>query len=143
MKPLASQDGSAMRKGTENEQGVINSLQQYVYSFSNGKYKVKDIRTFGILVRRDVQVCSSSPDAIFALLEKQDNDVYQFVGLCVLEIKTHSALGKVDAVYRMSLNRDTFTECLAGTDLFKKCVPDPPHRSQICHHQLQLQNEFC
>ena len=140
MKPLTSQDGSAMRKGSANEEGIIRSLKQYVYSFSNGKYKVMDIQTFGYFIRQDTQVCSSSPDAIFALLERQEDNDYLFAGLCVLEIKTHSALGKVDDLYRMALNGNKFTECCAGTPLFKRCVPDPPYRSQICQHATAIVN---
>ena len=138
MKPLQSKDGGAMRKGLANEDRIIKSLAKYVFEYSHGKYKVKHIRTYGLLVRRDVQACSSSPDGVFALLERQGDGSYQFVELCVLEVKTQSALGTVDAVYRQSLNGNKFTECSSGTALSKESVREPPYRSQICQHAAAL-----
>ena len=83
MKPLQSKDGGVMRKGLANEDRIIESLRKYGFEYSHGKYKVQHIRTYGLLVRRDVQACSSSPDGVFALIERQGDGAYQFVGLCV------------------------------------------------------------
>ena len=74
----------------------------------------------GYFSRQDVPACSISPDGMFALLEREVDGSYKFVGLCVLEIKTQSALGTVDAVYRQSLNGNKFTECATGKTLFKE-----------------------
>ena len=84
MKPLQSKDGGAMRKGPANENRVIKTLGKYVSEFSKGKYKVKNIHTYGLLARHDVQACASSPDRLFGLLERSDDGSYKFVGLCVL-----------------------------------------------------------
>jgi hypothetical protein len=56
----------------------------------------------------------------------------------VLEIKTQSALGTVDAVYRQAMEGNKFTECSAGTELFKKSIRDSPYRSQVCQHATAL-----
>ena len=99
---------------------------------------MKSIHTYRLLVRCDVQACASSPDGVFALLERNDVGIYVFGGLCVLEIKTYSALGPVDAIYCQSLNGNKFTECSAGTALFKSSVRDSPYWSQICQHATTL-----
>ena len=142
MKPLRAQDGGAMRKGTANEEEIIKTLSKYVYAFSGGKYKAEFIRILGLCVRRDVNSCSTSVDGIFALMERQDDGSYKFVGVCVLEIKTQSALGTIDAVYRQSLNGKQFVECFTGTVLFKTSVSDPPYRSQVCQHATAIDVEF-
>ena len=99
------------------------------------------IRTFGLLVRRDVPSCSSSVDGMFALMERQDAGAYKFIGLCVLEIKTQSALGTIDAIYRQSLN-GKFVECTAGSVLFKTSIADPPYRSQVCQHATAIDTQY-
>lgn len=138
MKPLKSNAGSAMAKGSRNEGQIINVLPRYVPDFSSGMYKIQKIETFGLLVKRDVTACASSPDGVFALLKKLDDDTYKFVSLCVLEIKTRSALGTVDALCRQSLGGNRWTECNAGSSLFKEAIRDPPYRSQICQHAAAL-----
>lgn len=99
-----SKDGSSVRKGGANEIGITKTLDTFVKYFLQGKYMVKGIRIFGLVVRCDVQVCSSSVDGIFALIERQKDTEYTFARLCVSEIKTQSALGTVDVVYRSALN---------------------------------------
>ena len=54
---------------------------------------MKNIHTYGLLARRDVQACASSSDGLFGLPERSSDGSYKFVGLCVLEIKTQSAFG--------------------------------------------------
>ena len=81
-----------------------------------------------------MQTCASSPGGVFSLLERKDDGSYMFGGLCVLEIKTQSALGTVDAIYYQSLNGNMFTECSAGTELFKSTVCDSPYQAQLYQH---------
>ena len=50
MTSLQSKDGGAMRKGLANEDRIIKSLAKYVFEYSHGKYKVKHIWTYGLLV---------------------------------------------------------------------------------------------
>ena len=70
MKPLQPKDDGEMRKGITNEDEIIKTLGKCVFDFSNGKYKVKHICTYGLLVWQDVPSCLSSPDDVFALLER-------------------------------------------------------------------------
>mmetsp|Transcript_56501 Transcript_56501/g.120005 ORF Transcript_56501/g.120005 Transcript_56501/m.120005 type:complete len:754 (+) Transcript_56501:1863-4124(+) len=138
MKPLKPKDGGALRKGSANEWPIIKSLKKYVYQFSKDKFKISRIKSYGLFARRDVPACSSSPDGIFALLKKQDDGTYAFVSLCVLEIKTRSALGTVDAIYKQAMNGNKWTECSTGTIEFKSSILDPAYRSQICQHATAL-----
>ena len=127
-----------MRKGHDNEDQIIKNLDKYLCKFSNGKYRVHSVRNYPLLVRRDVQICSSSPNGVCALLKRNEDGKYKFWGLCVLEIKTQSALGTVYCVYRRSMNGNRYTECSAGSSLFKQSVSDPPYRSQLGQHGTAL-----
>jgi hypothetical protein len=142
MKPLKSKDGGAMRKGTANEDQIIKSLGKYITKFSAGKYKLINLQTYGLLARRDVRSCSSSPDGVFGLLEKQSHDTFKYIGLSVLEIKTRSALGTVSVLYKQSLDGNNWVKCQAGTPLFKEAVPDPAYRSQLCQHATALDVQY-
>ena len=97
-----------------------------------------DIKTYGMLVRRDVIPGTSSPDGVFALIEKQDDSLHHFVGLCMFETKTISALGMVDELYQRSLDSNKWTECAAGTNDFKLHVPDPAYCSQLFQQATAL-----
>ena len=49
MKPLTSKTGGAMNKGSANEGQVIKVLPRYVSEFSQGEYKIKKVREYGLL----------------------------------------------------------------------------------------------
>ena len=117
MKPLKSKDGGVMRKGTASEDQIIKSLGRYITQFSSGKYKLVNLQTYELLARRDVRSCSSSPDGVFGLLEKQSHNSFKYVGLAVLEIKTRSALGTVSMLYKQSLDGNKCVKCKAGTPI--------------------------
>ena len=85
-----------------------------------------------------MNACASSPDGVFALLDMQEDGLYEFIGVCVLEIKTRSALGTVDDLYRHSMGCNTWSQCSTGTRTFKEVIPDAAYHSQLCQHATAL-----
>ena len=100
------------------------------------------MREFRILLRRDCKVCASSPYGIFLLLKRNGDGGYDFVSLCVVEMKTRGSERTVDALTNQVGNDGAWTECNAGTELFRTVIPDNAHRSQICQHLAALGLEY-
>ena len=82
--------------------------------------------------------CSSSPDGVFALMKKNTQGTYDFIGICVIEIKTRASENTVDALTESVLRGGLFTECVTGTELFERVIPDNAYRTQICQHATAL-----
>ena len=115
----------------------------FVKELSEGKYIARKVSEYGLVAKRDCPACACSPDGVFPLLKKDENDgSTKFLSLCALEIKTRSALGTVNDLYRQTLNSGKWTECDAGTEEFKLAVPDNAYRTQICQHAAALGLEY-
>ena len=57
------------------------------------------------------------------------------MGLCVIEIKTKSALTTInDLEKNIAQDGSNFNVCNVGTVKFKELVKEPAYRSQICQH---------
>ena len=103
--------------------------------FPTTNSRCKEFANMGFLSDK---TCQRAQVGVFVLLQQQDIGPYKFVGLCVLEIKTPSTLGTVDAVYHQAMEGNKFTECSASTERSKKSIPDSPYRSQVCQHATAL-----
>ena len=152
MRPFESRAGSAIAQGTLNESEVIKLLPKCIRKFSNNKFTIHKnvysssgsyfyIHDFGLLARRDLRACASSPDGVFVLMIKSMVE-YIFFALCALEIKTRGAESTTTKLLLEVINFGTFVECNAGTDDFKKFVPDSSYRSQMCQHATALNVEY-
>ena len=139
MRPFQARPDSAVDQGLQNEALVIDALPRAVKKFSDGKYKIQDVREFGLLARRDVPSCASSPDGVVALMRKEGDSTYSFVSLAVLEMKT-KASGRTAAELDLHIagTGTRFEECDAGTGAFRSAVPEPSYRTQLCQHATAL-----
>ena len=70
MRPFATVAGGAIEHGSANEEQVVLVLRQYVKSFSQKLYDIDPVREFGLIVRRECRVCTSSPDGVLALKKR-------------------------------------------------------------------------
>jgi len=127
MRPFQAGPEGAIYQGIKNESYVIEALPAALKKFSKGKYKARDVREFGLLVRRDLPSCASSPDGVLAIMKLREDGTYAFVSLAVLEIKTRGAEQTAAELDKHVAQAGTpFEECDAGTDAFRSAVPTLP-----------------
>ena len=116
MRPFQTKAGGAIEQGIANEAQVIHVLKKEVKDFSNAKYEAGEVREFGLLANRKHRVCTSSPDAVFALMKKSNEGTYNFFAMCVLEIKTLGAENTTALLIQLVLVYGKWTKCELGTD---------------------------
>ena len=152
MCPFESRAGSAISQGTLNESKVIKLVPKCIRKFSNNKFTIHKnvysslgsyfyIHDFGLLARRDLRACAIFPDGVFVLMIKSIVEDF-FFALCALERKTRGAESTATKLLLEVINFGTFVECNAGTDDFKKFVPDSSYRSQMCQHATAFNVEY-
>ena len=135
MKPSKSKTGGAIDQGVQNEDQVIARLPKYLKQMSRGVFSIhkNKVREFGLLARRDCNACTTSPDGVF-LMMKTENGTTKPYSLCVLEIKTRGSVNTLDGQEARILQSGSWLMVDAGTDEFKKSIPEPAYRSQVCQH---------
>ena len=139
MTPFTSVSGGAIEQGIANEDQVLRVLPRSLKTMSNNKYTIFGrIREFGLVGKKMHPFCSSSPDGVFTLMKKNTQGTYDFIGICVIEIKTRASENTVDALTESVLRGGLFTECVTGTELFERVIPDNAYRTQICQHATAL-----
>ena len=155
MRPFEASAGGAAASGTANELPVIDALPYNLFKFSKKVYKIgrlpeeiiscntcssKFVREFGLLARRDLRACCSSPDGVIALMKQSDNDEtkYEFLSLAALEMKTRTSSGTATELEEEIQSIGAFKEVNAGTNEFRNAVPDHAYRTQICQHATCL-----
>ena len=141
-KPFQSKAGGAIDQGSANEELIITVLRPYLKDFSSGKFTSRDVKEFGLLANRGCRACASSPDGVFPLLRRHEDEEgkihTKFVSLCGLEIKTKSAVDTTAALYEQTLRSGKWIECDSGTEEFRRAIPDNAYRSQVCQHAAAL-----
>ena len=143
MRPFSSKSGGAIEQGIHNEDQIIRVLKKKVKDFSGGLYDIHGrIREFGLLARRGHPYCTSSPDGVFALRKRNSIGGYDFVSLCVLEMKTRGTENTTDALLHSVLNGGSWGECVSGSEKFRSAVPDNAYRTQLCQHATALGLEY-
>ena len=104
MRPFASKAGGAIEEGVQNEDQVIRVLKKRVKDLSSGEYAIHgNVREFGLVAKRGHLYCTSSPDGVFALKKRNSTGKYDFVSLCVLEMKTRGTEHTTDALVKSIL----------------------------------------
>ena len=98
------------------------------------------MREIGLLARRDLRACCSSPDGVIALTKQSDNDQkkYEFLSLAALEMKTRTSSGTATELEEEIHSIGEFKEVDAGTNEFRNAVPNHAYRTQICQHATCL-----
>ena len=136
MHPFTTPNKSAIKIGNENETLTLKVLQNYLRSFSNNTFRGGKIRQYGLLVNKRIRSCATSPDGVMPLYKKEDDtNSMNFFGLCVIEIKTKTALTTInDLEKNIAQDGSNFNVCNVGTAKFKELVKEPAYRSQICQH---------
>lgn len=128
MKPIESND--SMRKGLENEGKIIEKIADYVSILSNGDFSLKNIKTYGLLVNREVNFAAASPDAVASLYHRE----LGFLGLAVLEFKTSTTSNTIAALDNSADEHGEFINISVLDSKFKTVIPDVHHRVQLLHH---------
>eukprot|EP00984_Skeletonema_dohrnii_P032459 scaffold26691_cov108-Skeletonema_dohrnii-CCMP3373.AAC.1 len=141
MTPFSTKAGGAVEQGIANEDQVIHVLPKAVKHLSQGEFDIGKVNEYGLLARREHRYCASSPDGVFALMKKNTVGQFDFIGLCVLEMKTKGSENTTDELIRQVLNGGAWGECISGTDEFEMAVPDPSYRTQLCQHATALNLE--
>ncbi|KAL7459526.1 hypothetical protein ACHAWC_011246 [Mediolabrus comicus] len=141
-KPLQKSAGGAIDQGSANEELIVRVLRSFLHKLSGGRFVSREVKQFGLLANRSCQACSSSPDGVFPLL-RRDNDGEgnfrtSFVSLCVLEIKTRSAIPATKELYLQTIRSGSWVECDSRTEEFRRAIPDNAYRSQVCQHAAAL-----
>jgi hypothetical protein len=136
-----SKAGDSIEQGVQNEDQVIAVLPKYVNSFSGGVFSVSQkVREYGLLVWRDCNSCATTPDGVFQLLKKEN--CIEKRSLCVLEMKTRGAVATVDEVECRTFESSRWVVVMAGTDEFKRSIPEPAYQSQVCQHAAATGIEY-
>ena len=79
---------------------------------SSGVYDVyrNKVREFGLDCRRGHRYCTSSPDGAFALMKRNSSGIYDLIGICILEMKTHGNETTTKILFDSVLARDQLEE---------------------------------
>ena len=93
-------------------------------------------------MRRECQFCASLPDGVFPLLKRNSDGTYNFLSLCVLEMKTRGSEKTIDELSMEVEDNGDWIECEAGKPLFKTAIPDASYRSQVGQHAAALNLEY-
>ena len=67
---IPNQGRGAIEQGIANKAQVVHVLKKEVKDFLDAKYEAGDVREFCLLANQKHRVCTSSPDAVFALMKK-------------------------------------------------------------------------
>ncbi|KAL7531815.1 hypothetical protein ACHAWF_003920, partial [Thalassiosira exigua] len=143
MRPFTAKTGGPIDQGVHNEGQVLRVFRRYLRTMSKGKYDIRGrVREYGLLTKVDHQYCASSPDGVFALLRRNQFGTYEFLSLCVLELKTIGSQNTADALVASILEGGEFVECTSNCDQFREAVPSNSYRSQLCQETTALGLEY-
>ena len=130
-KPWQAKDGSAVEKGTANEDIVVRRLPKFLKSMSNRKFSIHGkVREYGLIANRTCTICTCSPDGAFALVQFVDGS-NKLIGLCLLEIKTISGDETTIHLSQQRVDLGKFLEVSINSDDFATAVPGES-RSSTC-----------
>ena len=120
---------SSVREGTLNEAHVLSKVSSFVEKHS--KYKIKEIKEYGLLCSKDSWFAAFSPDG--SAVTKHDNwgvDV-----LALLEIKSKCSNATIQKEMDLVKRYGIFKSINASTNPleFKQSVPDASHRCQLLY----------
>ena len=121
-------------KGSRNEPYVIKALGNFLEKEAND-VKLKLIKTYGLVCRRDFEFIDTSPDGV-AVLEKRPETGGLFI--CALEIKTMTVQSTVAKARHLAATFGPYTTTHVNTLDFMEKIPNRDHRIQILHHATVL-----
>lgn len=141
LRPFDAKEGTATKIGSANEELVLDAIPGFLRR--TGRYQARrdDIREYGLLANRKLRACTTSPDGVLSLRFK-DNESGEFGNpvLAALEIKTKTSTNTIQELesYITTTGSHAVVECNAGTYDFRRFIPEPSFRTQLCQHATAL-----